>query len=92
MFIVIQKPNSNKVFLSYSYLILKKMKSSRRLAENDIITRATLSKSSGWQCAGITKIRLAMPRVKLSRTDRNPWLAKMRGDKQVLFSFFLGGM
>jgi hypothetical protein len=39
VFIVIQKPNSNKVFLSYSYLILKKMKSSRRLAENDIITR-----------------------------------------------------
>ena len=26
---------------------------------------------------GITKICLAMPRVKMSRADRNPWLAKM---------------
>jgi hypothetical protein len=25
----------------------------------------------------ITKIRLTMPRVKMSRADRNPWLAKM---------------
>ena len=24
------------------------------------------------------KIRLTMPRVKMSRADRNPWLAKMR--------------
>jgi phosphoenolpyruvate carboxylase len=27
--------------------------------------------------AGITKIRLTMPKVKLSRANRNPWLAKM---------------
>jgi hypothetical protein len=30
-----------------------------------------------WQCVGITKIRLMMPRVKMSRADCNPWLAKM---------------
>jgi hypothetical protein len=55
----------------------KEMKASRRLAENDIITRGVTVKSSRWQCAGITKIRLAMPRVKMSRADCNPWLAKM---------------
>ena len=43
------------------------MKALRQLAENDI----------RWQCAGITKIRLTMPRVKMNRADRNPWLAKM---------------
>jgi hypothetical protein len=26
---------------------------------------------------GITKIQLTMPRVMMSRADRNPWLAKM---------------
>jgi hypothetical protein len=28
-----------------------------------------------------SKIRLTMPRVKMSRADRNPWLAKMDQDK-----------
>jgi hypothetical protein len=36
------------------------------------------------QCAGITKIRLTMPRVKMSRADRNPWLAKMVVPLQAL--------
>jgi hypothetical protein len=40
--------------------------------------------SSRWQCAGITKIRLTMPRVKMSRADRNPWLAKMHKDRWSL--------
>ena len=52
----------------------KEMKASRRLAENDIITRGVNSQNPA---DGITKIRLTMPRVKKSRADRNPWLAKM---------------
>jgi len=32
-----------------------------------------------------SKIRLTMPRVKMSRADRNPWLAKMMDD---MFSSF----
>ena len=41
------------------------------------MTSLQLSKSSRWQCAGITKIRLTISRMKMSRADRNPWLAKM---------------
>ena len=44
----------------------KEMKASRRLAENDIITRVVT-----------VKIRLTMPMVKMCRADRNPWIAKM---------------
>ena len=57
----------------------KEMKASRRLAENDIITRGVTVKIQQVTVAGITKIRLTMPRVKMSRADRNPWLAKMVG-------------
>jgi hypothetical protein len=52
----------------------KEMKALRRLAENDIITRGITVKI---QQVGIMKILLTMPRVKMSRADRNPWLAKM---------------
>jgi hypothetical protein len=39
----------------------KEMKASRRLAENDIINRHRVT----------SKIRQAMPRLKMSRADRN---------------------
>ena len=55
------------------------MKASRRLAENDIITRGVTAQIQQVTVAGITKIRLTMPREKMSRADRNPWLAKMVG-------------
>jgi len=57
----------------------KEMKASRRLAENDIITRGVTVKIQQVAVAGITKIQLTMPRVKMSRADRNPWLTKMVG-------------
>jgi hypothetical protein len=66
--IVVQRQHSNFSAMSWR----EQMKGNESLA------------SIGWkwhhykgQCTGITKIRLTMPRVKLSRADRNPWLAKM---------------
>jgi hypothetical protein len=54
------------------------MKASRRLAENDIITRGVTVKIQQVAVRGeLRKIHLTMPRVKISRADRNPWLAKM---------------
>ena len=59
------------------------MKALHRLAENDIITRGVTVKI---QQVGITKIRLTMPRAKMSKVDRNPWLAKMILDVYVVIT------
>ena len=59
----------------------KEMKASRRLAENDIITRGVTVKIQQVAVRGNYEIRLTMPRVKMSRADHNPWLAKMLSEQ-----------
>jgi hypothetical protein len=69
------------------------MKPSRRLAEHDIITRGVTVKIQQVAVRGnYENLSNDGKGEDVSRADRNPWLAKMRGYKQVLFSFFLGGM
>jgi hypothetical protein len=55
----------------------KEIKVSRRLAENDIITRGVTVKIQQVAVRGNYE-NPTMPRVNMNRADRNPWLAKMR--------------
>ena len=47
------------------------------MAENDIITRGVNVKIQQVSVRGNYDNPTTMPRVKMSKADRNPWLAKM---------------
>ena len=64
------------------------MKASRRLAENDIITRGVTVKIQQMAVRVITKILLTMPRLKMRRVDCNPWLAKMCSTRLLKIKMF----
>ena len=55
----------------------KEMKASRRLAENNIITRGVTVKIQQVEVRRNYENPTNDARVKMSRVDRNPWLAKI---------------
>ena len=56
----------------------KEMKASRRLAENDIITRGVTVKIQQVAVRGNYENPTSDAKGEDSRVDRNPWLAKMK--------------
>ena len=59
------------------------MKASRRLAENDIITRGITVKIQQVAVRGNYENPSNDAKVKMSRADRNPWLAKMTSSRPI---------
>jgi hypothetical protein len=55
-----------------NFFILSKPCRTDDLSHFSYRTCAFCKARSRWQCAGITKIRLMLPRVKMSRADHNP--------------------